>query len=112
MITALTGKSKKKSWIDLCKKKSQSENVSEVIIEKKVSNSDTNVSVFTKTTEPKVVIQSENVDISKVLKNQSICKHRLMKSICMITITVIILITFFLSLKTYNIVSELSQSLN
>ena len=77
--------------------------VSEVIEKKNPNNLEGNVSIFTKTTNPKVIIQSENVNNH----SQSICRHRLLKSIYLIILGIIVLMTFFLSLKTYNIVNEL-----
>ena len=68
---------------------------------------DENFSVITKTTRPKVVIQSENIE-----NDCSIChNHKMIKFIFLIVICCIILITFFLSLKTYNMVNELSLNL-
>lgn len=70
------------------------------------------VSVITKTTKPQVVIQSEKID--ELQKN---CmhdwtiwfrnKHQLIKFCCIIVVCIIILLTFFLSLKTYNMVKDL-----
>jgi len=93
------------------KKTTKKETISEVVVEKNVSNnSDTWVSVFTKTTNPKVVIQSDKID---TLDNcQKIHKHQILKSVCLIVMGIIILMTFFLSLKTYNTVNELYQLFN
>jgi len=66
-----------------------------------------NVSVFTKTTTPKVVIQSENIDNS--LFSENISKHQILKICCLIIMSIILLMTFFLTLKTYNAVNELSE---
>lgn len=64
-------------------------------------------SVITKSTRPKVIIQSENIE-----NNCSIYhNHKMIKFIFLIVISCIILITFFLSIKTYNMVNELSLSL-
>ena len=84
-------------------------NISEVAIEKKVSNnSGTNVSVFTKTTNPNIVVLSEKMDNThNYVQNTN--RHRILKSACLIIMGIIILITFFLFLKTYNRVNELYQ---
>ena len=88
--------------------KSKKENVSEVVTEKKeVDNARTEVSVFTKTTNPKVIIQSENVDSSGHCQKQSFCGHKVLKTICLIILGIVVLINFFLALKTYNIINEL-----
>jgi len=94
---------------EVSKRSSKKETVSEVVTEKKISN-DSNVvgvSVFTKTTTPKVVIQSEKMDNAGIYQN--VCKHRIIKSACLIIMGIIILMTFFLALKTYNSVNELSD---
>lgn len=84
------------------KKNSKTSNLS---VEMKQSSNVTEagVSVITKTTNPKVLIQSENFD-----KNPY-AEHQLLKFICMIVMCTIILITFFVSIKTYNLVQELSN---
>ena len=92
---------------------SKKENISEVIVEKKISNdTDTNVSVFTKTTNPKVVIKSEKVDNTTFSQDQNTYRHRFLKSFCLIIMGIIILMTFFLTLKTYNTINELSLLLS
>ena len=92
----------------ISKRGSRKETISDVVVEKKVSNeSNVGVSVFTKTTTPKVVIQSEKMNNSNIY--QSICRHKIIKSVCLMIIGIIILMTFFLALKTYNSVNELSD---
>jgi len=66
-----------------------------------------NFSVITKSTRPKVVIQSENIENEYSIYHN----HKMIKSIFLVVICCIILITFFLSLKTYNMVNELSLNL-
>ena len=79
---------------------------------KKLNSSDSSVSVFTRTTNPKVIIKSENIENSwKFIWKGILDKHRLLRFIWMIIMCLIILITFFLSLKTYNTVNELSEYL-
>ena len=98
---------KKQQKISTSKKKQKEVIASDVIEEKRINSPESNVSVLTKTTNPKVVINSENF---KDNCNNLPCywkKHKLLKSICFIIICIIILMTFFLSLKTYNIVNEL-----
>jgi len=75
--------------------------VLQVTAEKATSN----VSVITKTTTPKVVIQSEKV--KDAVFNQDYDKHLLLKLVCFVIMCAILLISFFLSLKTYNTVNEL-----
>ena len=90
------------------RRNSKKESVSEVVVEKKISdNSDANVSVFTKTTSPKVVVQAEKMENFEF--NQNIYRHKILLSACLIIMGIIILMTFFLALKTYNNVNELSD---
>lgn len=92
---------KRKSNIKKASSK-KDDKVLQVNTEKETSN----VSVITKTTTPKVVIQSENVNNNnKVLED----KHLLLKLVCFVIMCIILLMTFFLSLKTYNAVNELSD---
>jgi hypothetical protein len=111
----ITTKLPRKTWksvkSETSKRNSKKDSVSEVIIEKKISNnSEPSVSIFTKTTNPKVIIQSEKVGAPQNIQN--IHRHRILKFVCLIVMSVIILMTFFLSLKTYNTVNELHQILN
>ena len=109
MIVANTTWKTKKNQVS--RKDSKKESVSEVTIERKTSNnSDSDVSVFTRTTAPKVIVQSEKIDTPHIIQN--IQRHRIIKSVCLIVIGIIILMTFFLSLKTYNNVNELYQLLS
>jgi hypothetical protein len=77
-------------------------------IQKKVNSDGSDFSVITKTTKPKVIVQSECVDNYNT-SDLSLCNHKMVKFVCLIVMCIIILITFFLSLKTYNIVTELSN---
>lgn len=79
--------------------------VSNLSIERRQSSNvtETDVSVITKTTNPKVLIQSESLD------NNICTKHQLLRFICMIVMCMIILLTFFVSIKTYGLVQELSN---
>lgn len=79
----------------------KNESVLQVKAEKESS-----VSVITKTTTPKVVIQSENVSSNE---KTSYDRHLLLKLVCFVIMCVILLMTFFLSLKTYNTLNELSD---
>ena len=113
MVTAKTvSKLQKNPRVKASGKNSLNGTISEVEVEKKVSrNTDTtDVSVFTKTTNPKVVIQSDKLNIARI--NQNINMYGILKSICLIVLGIVILITFFLSLKTYNTVNELYQLFN
>ena len=89
-------------------KDSKKESVFEVAVEKKLSdNSDANVSVFTKTTSPKVVVQAEK--LGNFGFNQNIYRHKILLFACLIIMGIVILMTFFLALKTYSNVNELSD---
>jgi len=75
--------------------------------------SEKEVSVITKTTKPQVLIQTERINNYQKdpiynwawLRNKS----QLIKFCCSIIICIIILLTFFLSLKTYNMVKDLHE---
>ena len=78
-----------------------------ISIKKNTSNSlENNVSVITKTTKPQVIIQSEKIE-KNVDKYIWTNKHKLIKFCCMIILCIIILITFFLTLKVYNMLSDI-----
>lgn len=68
--------------------------------------SETNVSVITKTTNPRIVVQSENLDKDHKL---NLHEHTLLKFICLIIMCVIVLITFFISIKTFDMVKDLTH---
>jgi len=92
-------------------KKSQKEVIaSDIIEEKRINNSsEHSISVLTKTTKPKVIINSEDFkNSSENLSMHNPKNHKLLKTVCFMIVCIIILITFFLSLKTYNTVNELS----
>lgn len=78
------------------------------VLQVKAEKEQSNVSVITKTTTPKVVIQSENINNNNLL-NEINDKHLLLKLICFVIMCIILLMTFFLSLRTYNAVNELSD---
>ena len=76
------------------------------------SSNDANVSVFTKNRNPKVIVRSENLEGScDTISHQKLCKHKILKFLCLIVMCIIVLMTFFLSLSTYNTVSKLSHLL-
>lgn len=78
--------------------------------EKKIEDSsETNVSVFTKTTNPKVIIKSEKLENNSTSPQRNSNTITLLKFLCFSIMCIIILMTFFLSLKTYNMVNELSE---
>ena len=82
---------------------------SDIIEEKPVKTaSEANVSVLTKTTNPKIIVESENLKNSYdvPLCNNS-RKHGLLKSVFFIVICIIILMMFFLTIRIYNMVDEL-----
>ena len=111
------GKDKKtwtteKLWSAITSKKSSKKLLdSNVIVsEKGVKSTENDVSVFMKTTSPKVIVKSENLknewDISLQKCN---CKHKTLMFLCSLILCIILLIMFFLTLKTYNTVNELSD---
>ena len=79
----------------------------EKVLQVNVDKEPSNVSVITKTTAPKVIIQSENMNEQSLNKNND--KHLFLKLICFVIMCIILLMTFFLSLKTYNSINELSD---
>ena len=79
------------------------------VLQVKAEKESSNVSVITKTTAPKVVVQSENVSNNSPFLNEINDKHLLLKLICFIIMCIILLMTFFLSLKTYHAINELSD---
>ena len=81
--------------------------IQNLAIQEKTENVNENhSSVITKSTKPKVVIQSENIENSCPPN-----KNKTIKSMLLIVICIIILITFFISLKTYNMANEIYQYL-
>ena len=89
--------------------KKASQKKSDRVLQVSTKNETSNVSVITKTTTPKVVIQSEKVSNNENVLNEINDKHLLLKLICFVIMCIILLMTFFLSLKTYNAVNELSD---
>lgn len=79
----------------------------EKVLQVNVDKEPSNVSVITKTTAPKVIIQSENMNEQSLNENND--KHLFLKLICFVIMCIILLMTFFLSLKTYNSINELSD---
>ena len=77
------------------------------VLQVKAEKEPSNVSVITKTTAPKVVVQSEKVNQKHLSEIND--KHLLLKLICFVIMCIILLMTFFLSLKTYNAMNELSD---
>lgn len=73
------------------------------------ASSETNVSVFTKTTNPKVIVKSEKFKNDSTSSQRNLNTIILLKFLCFSIMCIIILMTFFLSLKTYDIVNELSK---
>jgi len=81
----------------------------EKVLQVKTEKDQSSVSVITKTTAPKVIVQSENLQNNDNILAEINDKHLLLKLICFVIMCMILLITFFLSLKTYNTVNELSD---
>lgn len=96
----------KVSNINKRKKKSSSA----VVVEKSSWTNESSVSVITKTTNPKVMIQSEHICDTNCQCYQD-SKHGFLRCAWLVVMCVIILITFFLSLKTYNIVGSMASCL-
>jgi len=72
--------------------------------------SEKNVSVITKTNTPKIIVQSEQITSTSKESNTKY-KHEILPFLLKITMCLIVLITFFLSIKTYNIVNQLHLQL-
>ena len=79
------------------------------VLNVEIEKDSSNVSVITKTTAPKVVVQSEDLNNDHNISNEIKNSHLLLKLVCFIIMCIILLMTFFLSLKTYNTVNELSD---
>ena len=92
-------------------KKASKETDFKTVSPSKISN-DSNVSVFTKTSNPKVIIQTDNINENVKQKNEDISQINIIKNLCAIIICLIILITFFLSFKTYIMMNNLLQLLS
>lgn len=101
----------KKPWGTLTSKKSSKRLLdSDVVAEKSVKTTESDVSVFTKTTNPKVVVESENLkEKCNISLQKCHCKHKILKCLCFIILSIVVLMTFFLALKTYNTVNELAD---
>lgn len=68
------------------------------------------VSVITKTTKPKVVIQSEKIAEPKNCNYSDFCKkYSIVEYLYLIIMWIIVLITLFISIKTYNTVNNLAN---
>ena len=95
---------KKTDW------KTEKNRQSQTVIKKNSNTTEespeTNVSVITKTTNPRIVIQSENFNRDYQF---GLHKHTLLKFICLIIMCVIILITFFISIETFDMVRDLTH---
>lgn len=102
----------KRSWKNTVNKKSTKKDWTTKIVTDKnqTINPETNVSVFTKTTNPKVVIKTENFENNwNNYSNKNYDKHKILGFACLIIMCIIILATFFLSMHTYNTVNELAE---
>ena len=107
MVAKSTTNTKKTTAKSDSKKASVKKNT---IVEKKISQSDNSVSVITKTTKPKVIIQSENINkATSSCSDFFECKNTFIVLICKIIMCVIVLIMFFLVLKIHNTVNELNE---
>ena len=68
------------------------------------------MSVFTKTTRPKVILESESLKGKwDTLLERHYCGYGVLKFLCFIILCIIVLMTFFLALRTYNMVNELAN---
>lgn len=86
------------------KRKSESK-----ISEKDSTSNITSVSVITKSTKPNVVIQAEKFESKNSINTD---EKMIFTQICMFVVGIIILLTFFLSLKTYKIVNQNNDIIN
>lgn len=102
---------KKDTWNSNSTKKQKGSKIGTTIREDKVQNqTNSNVSVFTKTNNPKVVIQAEKLNNNwNNFYWENLNTHKLIKFTCIIIMCLIILMIFFLSLRTYNTINELSD---
>lgn len=103
-------KSDTKKTKKVSSKKTQKSWVSNVVIERNISTpSESNVSIITKTTNPRVIVKSEKMDnnCDYNYSHPHTWKNQILKFVCLIIMCMIILATFFLSLKTYNMMNEL-----
>ncbi len=102
-INCMRTEQKSKSKKSVTKKLS---NESEVIENVKKEPTESNVSVFTRSTNPKVVVWAEKVNNEKSCYNRQ-CSWRIMKFVFMVVMSILLIITFFISLRTYHIVENL-----
>ena len=80
----------------------------EVSVMEKNSQANENPSVITKTRNPKVVVNTETINEENNIWCQCCyCRHKFIISLCLIVMWVVMLATFFISLKTYNIINSL-----
>lgn len=101
---------KKQKKTSTTKKTSQKTWTSAVVTEKKhADSSEANVSVFTKTTNPKIIIESENLKNNNMFSLEKQNKYNMLIFFCFIIMCIIILATFFLSLQTYDTVNKLAE---
>lgn len=100
-----------KSWSSPRSEKKQ-DSVFEVTKEKNSDSNEANVSVFTKNRNSKVIVWSENLNNNyDSLSYQNRNKHKFIKFLCVMIMCLIVLMTFFLSLSTYNTINKLSHLL-
>ena len=86
------------------------ENSGVVVTEKNDKTIEGDVSVFMKTTKPKVILESESLNGKcHTLLQKHYCGYRVLRFLCFIILCIIVLMTFFLALKTYNMVNELTN---
>lgn len=77
-----------------------------VVENEKREQTESNVSVFTRSTNPKVVVWAEKVSNEKSCCNRQ-CSWRIIKFVFMVVMSILLIITFFVSLRTYHIVENL-----
>ena len=81
-------------------------NESDSVENLKKNHAESSVSVFTRSTNPKVVVWAEKVD--KVIScNNRWHSWRIMKFVFMIVMGILLVITFFVSLRTYHLVENM-----
>jgi hypothetical protein len=98
----------KNTWNPKPSNKQKNTKIWTYITEWWTNHTNSTVSVFTKTNNPKVIIKSENINNECNNFWGNLNKHKLIKFTCIVIICVIVLMIFFLSLKTYNRVNDLA----
>ena len=81
-------------------------NKSDVVENIKKGQSESSVSVFTRSVNPKVVVWAEKVNNENLCCNRQ-CSWKIIKFVFMVVMSILLIITFFVSLRTYHIIENL-----